>query len=281
MILTALIENTRLDGRTDLKVERGLALYAETLGQRILFDAGDSRRFCDNAEQLGIKLQNVTSAVISHRHHDHFNGIAHFFSHNSIAPVYVKKCSKTEYLFRAFGFKSNVGFNSNIFTQWPDRFRFVDTLTEIYPGIYVITDICNKYSQPFGNKYLFTRTEKGYENDDFTHELLLVVKEHDGLIIFTGCAHSGLLNMLETAVQLYPSTKIKAVVGGFHMVGLPLFNNIGGSEEDIRLIGKTLCMYSVGKFYTGHCTGSKAFGILKSVLGDKIEYLPTGRCVTI
>ncbi len=109
----------------------------------------------------------------------------------------------------------------------------------------------------------------------------MVIKESDGLIVFTGCAHSGVLNMVETAVELFPNTRIKAVVGGFHLVGVPLFNSIGGTKEDIEAIGQALLSYPIDKLYTGHCTGMKAYGLLKGVLGDRLEYFPTGRSVVI
>ncbi|KXO07980.1 Metal dependent hydrolase [Moritella sp. JT01] len=51
---------------------------------------------------------------------------------------------------------------------------------------------------------------------------------------------------------------------------------MGGTKKDIEAIGKT-----IDKLYTGHCTGLKAYEILKGVLGDNIEYFPTGRSVTI
>lgn len=87
--------------------------------------------------------------------------------------------------------------------------------------------------------------------------------------------------MIDTAVELFPETRIKAVVGGFHLVGLPLFNSIGGSKKDIESIGEYLLNYPIDKLYTGHCTGIKAYRILKGILGDRLEYLPTGRSVMI
>ncbi|QUM89262.1 MBL fold metallo-hydrolase [Moritella sp. 36] len=281
MILTALIDNTRLDDRTDLTVERGLSFHIKTMGQEILFDAGSSKAFCDNAILLGIKMEDVDTAIISHRHHDHCNGVTHFLDRNSQAQVYFRECTETDYSFKAFGFKSNVGIDKALLNKASGRFSFINKTTEIRPNIFIITSLSRKYEQPKGNKYLFTDSCDGCKPDTFDHELLLVIKEDDGLIIFTGCAHSGVLNMIETAIELFPNTRVKAVVGGFHLVGLPLFNSIGGTKKDIEAIGETMLTYPIDKLYTGHCTGMKAYEILKGVLGDALEYFPTGRRVII
>ena len=281
MKLTALVDNSRLNSRPDLAVERGLSLHIETMGQQILFDAGSGKAFCDNAALLGVEIRDINAAVISHRHHDHCNGVTHFLDCNTKAQVYFRECEETDYSFKAFGFKSNVGIDMEIFEKAPERFSFVNEMTEILPNIYVVTNISSKYQQPKGNKYLFSNSGKGCKPDTFDHELLLIIKENDGLVVFTGCAHSGVINMVHTAVELFPSARIKAVVGGFHLVGLPIFDSVGGSKEEIKAIGQTLEIYPIDKLYTGHCTGMKAFGILKDVLGDRLEHLPTGRSVII
>ncbi|GAB3520872.1 MBL fold metallo-hydrolase [Photobacterium alginatilyticum] len=281
MKLTALVDNSRLNSRPDLAVERGLSLHIETMGQQILFDAGSGKAFCDNAALLGVEIRDINAAVISHRHHDHCNGVTHFLDCNTKAQVYFRECEETDYSFKAFGFKSNVGIDMEIFEKAPERFFFVNEMTEILPNIYVVTNISSKYQQPKGNKYLFSNSGKGCKPDTFDHELLLIIKENDGLVVFTGCAHSGVINMVHTAVELFPSARIKAVVGGFHLVGLPIFDSVGGSKEEIKAIGQTLESYPIDKLYTGHCTGMKAFGILKKVLGDRLEHLPTGRSVII
>ncbi|MDC5839024.1 MBL fold metallo-hydrolase [Vibrio europaeus] len=281
MILTALIDNNRLDDRPDLAVERGLSFHLKTMGQEILFDAGSSHAFCDNATLLGINMEEVDAAIISHRHHDHCNGITHFLDRNCKAPVYLRECLETEYQFKAFGFKSNVGMDKALLNKDNDRFCFIDKTTEIRPNIFIITSLSRKYEQPKGNKYLFTDSGEDCQPDTFDHELLLVIKEDDGLIVFTGCAHSGVLNMIDTAIELFPNTRIKAVVGGFHLVGLPVFNSIGGTKKDIEEIAKTILTYPIDKLYTGHCTGMKAYKILKDVLGERLEHFPTGRKVTI
>lgn len=281
MIVTALVDNSRLENRPDLGVERGLSLHISTMGKQLLFDAGSGQTFCDNAARLGIRIQDVDAVAISHRHHDHCNGVSHFIERNTSASIYFRDCESQDYRFKAFGFSSNVGIDKGLLGKNNSQLNLIQDTTEILPNVFLITNINQKYPQPKGNQYLYTESENGCQHDSFDHELMMVVKEEDGLIVFTGCAHNGVLNMVDTAVTLFPDTRIKAVVGGFHLVGLPVFNSIGGSKEDIREIGKQLLSYPIDKLYTGHCTGMKAFGLLKEVLGDKLEHLPTGRRVDV
>ncbi|OZS42300.1 MBL fold metallo-hydrolase [Photobacterium sanguinicancri] len=281
MIVTALVDNSRLENRPDLGVERGLSLHISTMGKQLLFDAGSGQTFCDNAARLGIRIQDVDAVAISHRHHDHCNGVSHFIERNTSASIYFRDCESQDYRFKAFGFSSNVGIDKGLLGKNNSQLNLIQDTTAILPNVFLITNINQKYPQPKGNQYLYTESENGCQHDSFDHELMMVVKEEDGLIVFTGCAHNGVLNMVDTAVTLFPDTRIKAVVGGFHLVGLPVFNSIGGSKEDIREIGKQLLSYPIDKLYTGHCTGMKAFGLLKEVLGDKLEHLPTGRRVDV
>ncbi|EPI3549923.1 MBL fold metallo-hydrolase [Vibrio vulnificus] len=281
MKITTLVDNTRLDGRQDLAVERGLSLHIETESLNILFDMGGGDTFCQNAPLLGVNIECVDIAVISHRHHDHCNGAVDFVSHNSKANVFLKDCEEKSYYFSAYGFKNDVGINTDLLKDSNDRLVFVSQTTEIAPNVFAITDISTKHEKPKGNQYLYTQSQNVWESDTFDHELLLVIKEHDGLVIFTGCAHSGVLNMVDTAVSYFPGERIKAVVGGFHLVGLPLFDSIGGTKQEIKDLGLALLQYPIDKLYTGHCTGKKAYGLLKEVLGERLEAIPTGSCINV
>lgn len=281
MNITILVDNSRLANRHDLAVERGLSLHIETESLNILFDMGGSNTFCQNAPLLGVDIKRVDIAVISHRHHDHCNGALYFFSNNSKANVFLKNCEEKNFYFCAYGFKKNVGINTDLLKDSNARLVLVNKTTEIAPNVFAITDISTKHEKPKGNRYLYKQSQSRWEHDSFDHELLLVIKEHDGLVVFTGCAHSGVLNMVDTAVTHFPGERIKAVVGGFHLVGLPLFDSIGGTKQDIKDLGLALLKYPIDKMYTGHCTGKTAYNLLKEVLGERLEAIPTGSCISV
>ena len=89
MKMTVLLENTcHIEG---LQAEHGLSLYLETPNHKMLFDAGTTDLFAQNADALGIDLAGVDIAVLSHGHRDHGGGMGHFLARNEKAKVYMRK----------------------------------------------------------------------------------------------------------------------------------------------------------------------------------------------
>jgi 7,8-dihydropterin-6-yl-methyl-4-(beta-D-ribofuranosyl)aminobenzene 5'-phosphate synthase len=117
--------------------------------------------------------------------------------------------------------------------------------------------------------------------DRFEHELVTVVRDKEGLVVFTGCSHRGILNMVDAVSSQFQGVPIKALFGGFHLTGLPKLNTMAGSKREVEGIGQEMLKYPIDKVYTGHCTGPKAYRVLKGVMGDKLEYLPTGGDVEV
>ena len=219
--------------------------------------------FIRNAEVLGIDLNTVDYVFISHGHSDHAGGLRYFLEQNRQAKVIVSPDAMSE------KFYSKRGNLHGLTMVWPenikDRLITVDKTCEIVDGFKVIAHIPQIHPMPKGNKHLFVEGANGeYVNDDFSHELALYT---DGLL-FTGCAHSGLENIL--AACPYP---VKSVVGGFHLL------DGQESEEELQALAKRLKdNYSSTQFYTSHCTGDDVFEVMKGVMGEQLQAF---RCGTI
>ena len=89
MKITALVENTTCSD--ELAKEHGLSLYIEACGKRVLFDTGLGDNFAANAEKLGVDLENIDFAVLSHGHYDHGGGLARFIAINGTSPIYARE----------------------------------------------------------------------------------------------------------------------------------------------------------------------------------------------
>jgi len=280
MEITILAENTASPSNPELQSEHGLSIHILHHGKSILFDMGTSDAFVKNASVLGVDLSSVDIAVISHHHFDHGGGLSSFLGLNQNANIYLRNAPDGESYLRAFWFlKRYIGLDESLLAAYPDRFVFVDENIEIFPDVFVISKIALSYPKPKGNKYLYLKRNSGWQLDDFSHELILVIRENDGLVIFSGCSHNGILNMIDTVNKKFAGFPIKAVIGGFHLIGFPLFNTMAGSKAGIREIGRKMLNFPIDMVYSGHCTGPKAYNILKDEMSEKLTQLHTGMMI--
>ena len=281
MKVTALIENTRAEGSEDLRAEHGLSLYIEHGEKRILFDTGASGAFADNAARLSIAIEAVDMAVISHHHYDHGGGLRRFLQINQRASIYLRSPPAGDCRFKFLWMDRYIGLDQALLREYAHRFIFVTERTAASPDVTLLTDVGHSYSLPRSNRNLYLARGGKLVPDDFAHELVLVLRDGDGLVVFTGCSHRGILNMVEAVTRAFPDLPIKAVFGGFHLVILPTLNFMSGSKEEVRGIGTRMLQYPLERVFTGHCTGSRAFQVLKGAMGEKLEYIATGRTVTV
>lgn len=282
MKITTLLENHASCNGDGLVAEHGLSLLIEQDGKQILFDTGASDAFASNASKLDVDLGRVDAAVLSHHHYDHGGGLKAFFTANKQAPVYLQHPPEGEPYFCALKLiKRPIGFPEALLDCYPERFEFLDDFTEILPGVFIFTKITRRYDTPRGNRHIYLKQGQDFVHDSFSHELIMALRVEDGLVIFTGCSHSGVLNMVQTVRDHFPGEHIKAVIGGFHLVGIPLFNTLADSKKSVTDLGRALQKLPVDRYWTGHCTGDRAFSLLKGVLGDRLEGMNTGARINI
>ena len=254
-----------------LETEHGLSILLATERHKILLDTGASDVFIRNAELLGVDLSNVDYVLISHGHSDHAGGLRYFLEQNQRAKVIVSPDAMSGKFF------SKRGNLHSITTEWPeignDRLILIDQTCEILgrakrqsraaEGLHVIAHIPQPHPMPKGNQNLYVQDADGnYIHDDFRHELALYV---DGLL-FTGCAHSGLENIL--AACPWP---VHSVVGGFHLL------DGQETEKELAALAQRLqAKYPKTLFYTSHCTGDNVFDVMKDVMGEQLKSFRCG-----
>ena len=244
-----------------LETEHGLSILLETEQHKILLDTGASNVFIRNAELLGVDFSDVDYVFISHGHSDHAGGLQHFLRINERAKIIVSPDAMSGKFF------SKRGNLHSITTEWPEiddeRLILIDHTCEIAEGLHVIAHIPQIHPMPKGNQNLYVQDADGeYIYDDFRHELALYV---EGLL-FTGCAHSGLENILSACP--WP---VNTVVGGFHL--------LDGQEtvEELAVLAQRLkANYSNTQFYTSHCTGDKVYDVMKGVMGEQLQSFSCG-----
>ena len=192
MKITALIENDRVEDRDDLRPEFGLSLHVEVNGSKILFDMGLSAAFASNAEALGIDIGEVGVAVVSHQHLDHGGGLERFFELNDRALVYLREGPRVDRYFKAFGvIKRPIGLDLDLLDRFHRRIEYVDDMRLVAPGVYLLTSIGSSHPRPPGNARLYMESAGKLVPDPFDHELMMVVHDDDGMVVFTGCSHHG------------------------------------------------------------------------------------------
>ncbi len=278
MRIVNLIENT--EGSAGCACSHGLSFYVETEKHKLLVDLGPSEETLKNAEKLDIDLTQVDTVILSHGHYDHSGGIMGFSRINPKAVIYMQESAKNDY-FADDGESAGkeryryIGIDKDIVIL--PRIRMIRGDYQIDDELELFTVKERTHKLPFTNKWLLIRENGEFVRDDFRHEHYLVISDVDTRILISGCAHNGILSILDAYREKYGSSP-DAVISGFH-----LMKKVKYTDEELREvidIGKELKKYPT-MFYTCHCTGEKAYRIMKLSMGEQLQYVHTGDEVTI
>lgn len=271
MKIINLIENT--EGSRHCACEHGLSFYIETEKHTLLMDTGASGLLLENAKKLGVELTKVDTVVLSHGHYDHGGGILPFVQINPDAVIYLHRDACRAYYSTRWETKElrYVGLDPAI--RELKQAVFVTGTYRIDDELTLFSDIGSSRDVPDGNRALKVRVANGggYEliQDDFRHEQCLVISEGNKKVLLSGCAHHGILNVMDRFRELFGEDP-DVVISGFHMM-----KHEGYTPEDedgIIRTARALREYR-SVFYTGHCTDVKPFEDMKKIMGDQLLYV--------
>jgi len=233
--ITVVYDNVSYD--SSLTSEWGFGCVIQTEKDTVLFDTGGNGKvLLNNMQKLNIDPRSIHSVVISHNHYDHQGGLKDFLTVNSDVTVFIPNSSP-------------VDLEHEIHSRGAKAVR-VDSFKQITNSIYSSGEL--KGNIP---------------------EQSLVLQSANGLVIITGCAHPGIVRIIEHVKPLFPYEPIYLAMGGFHLKG--------ESTENINKIVKTIQDYGVQRIAPSHCTGEAAIRIFKQRFGEGFIESGVGKRIVI
>ena len=268
MRIVTLVENTC--GHEGCIAEHGLSLYIETKKHKLLLDTGQTDAIVKNAEALKIDLSAVDTVILSHGHYDHSGGILPFSEINHTAQIILQRSAAEPH----FNGDCYIGIDTDILKL--PNVRLIDGDMDFDDELFLFSGITGRRCYPQGNKKL-SRMENGIQvPDDFAHEQCLVIKQNGKRWLLSGCAHNGILNIIDRYKELFDSHP-DYVITGFHMMKKDSEHTEAEKTVIIQTAQELSQLDTV--FYSGHCTGIPAFELMKEIMGDKLIALHSGETV--
>jgi 7,8-dihydropterin-6-yl-methyl-4-(beta-D-ribofuranosyl)aminobenzene 5'-phosphate synthase len=261
--ITILVDNLAGDG---LIAEHGLALWIETEGKRILFDTGQGGALETNARVLGVDLGKIDILILSHGHYDHTGGIAdvlqrapkaEIFCHSgAVQPRYAIRNGTVRSIQMPQKSKAAINKLSSKHLYW------VQQPMSLFGKVGITGPVPREtsFENPGGPFYLDL---EGKRPDLIEDDLAIWIQTDQGIILCVGCCHAGLVNTLHYVRRITKQDKIRAIIGGLHLV------NAGHQRLDQTL--NALRSFSPDIMVPCHCTGETAVAALRDAFGERVS----------
>lgn len=233
--------------------EWGFAALVEADGRAILYDTGEKTdTVLKNAKALGIDLSRVEDVVISHHHGDHTGGLVAL--RRELMKTNPRALSRAHVGRGALLPRPLKGKEWNwllkekaAYEALGGTFVIHENPAEILPGVWFTGPVPRAASKGYfapGRKLL---TPAGEQVDTVPEYGVLVANTAAGLVLLTGCGHSGIINAAEYAKRFVREAPLEAVIGGLHLSRV--------SDEEARSVAENLARLGLRHFLGGHCTG--------------------------
>jgi 7,8-dihydropterin-6-yl-methyl-4-(beta-D-ribofuranosyl)aminobenzene 5'-phosphate synthase len=208
------------------------------VGGSVLFDAGeDGNSLLENMKTMKVDISNIKNIVISHDHWDHVGGLE-----------LVLKKKKGIKVHGCAGFSREF---KNIVNKYDAELVETDLFSNITSNIFTTGAIKGTY--------------KGGKID----EQSLVIKTTKGITIVTGCAHPGIVKIVEHIKGLLIQEKFYCVLGGFHLKKM--------SNDEVVSVCDRLMDLGVQKAGPTHCSGEVAANIFKKKFRENYMTIASGK----
>jgi len=273
--VTVLVENSVIYP-FDVIGEHGFSVFVEMEDFCFLFDTGQGKALINNALALKKDLRTIKFLYLSHGHYDHTGGLAELLKIKAPLDIYAHPDIFLERYWMKGGVKKYIGipFTKAYLEGLGARFIFHREFQEIAKNVFSSGEVPRKTPFEKIDKEMKVKIgEEEFVQDELLDDYSLAIKTKKGLVIILGCAHSGIVNIINHFVEKTGVDKIYAVLGGTHL-GF-------ASEEQLEETLKVLKEYEIEKLGASHCTGLSAAGRLFGSLGERFFFASVGAVLEV
>jgi 7,8-dihydropterin-6-yl-methyl-4-(beta-D-ribofuranosyl)aminobenzene 5'-phosphate synthase len=246
--------------------EWGYSALVEADGHKILYDTGLSADMVlRNAKALQIDLSGVEDVVLSHNHYDHVGGLMALRTElaktnpRAMSRIHVGAGIFEPRLDESGQDRNGLKLIKAEYLASGGVFVVHDKPTELLPGLWFTGPVPRPNPEKNWTPGLSLLIAQGRIEDNVPEDSALVFDTDNGMVILSGCAHAGIVNITEYARIIVGTKPIVAVIGGLHL--------FAASDQVLAWTGAKLKTYGVQSLLAGHCTGIEATFRLRESIG--------------
>jgi len=271
-------------GTGDLVAQHGASFFLE-IGtgeeiRNILVDVGQSSEMLfHNMDRLCLSPEMIDAVVLTHCHYDHTGGLAEVLraTGKKDLPVIAHPA-----LFRPhFAYRPCLrhigvpcGNGPSEIEEAGGKLLLSSDAVPLMDGVTTLGEVPRTTGFETPGVKAVTPVDGKLAEDPLPDDTALAVYVRNrGVVVVTGCSHSGIINILERSLELFPGAPLDGVLGGFHLI-----------KADDERIGKTvsaLAGLDPRWIAAGHCTGFNAQVAFRNHFGERFEPLFVGKAVTV
>lgn len=253
--------------------EHGLSFYLEGVEGTTVFDTGQGLGFMHNMKMLGKNFSSIQRVILSHGHYDHTGGLLPLLKERGgSTPVflhpsafYEKGALMPDRSMRPIGFQ----YSREEYEKNGAEFMEISGFTKITDSIAAISSVKHPDGWRAWDTRLMRRDENGVTPDPFEDDLSLIIETPSGPVVLLGCAHAGIIEILDSLSAAAGYKSFYAVIGGTHLDSAPA-DYVDRAIDVIR-------RYNVEKVAVSHCTGLRVAARFANEFKERFINASAGR----